>query len=111
MEDAVHCNSNGFVMGVDRFWVMPDQVKSKHPVEGRGAIQIMLDRSTIFLSGFAPKASTPSRKSSEPRRPVFKIELKPQRSAMTLSLPANRCTGHVILSLDRLTRHAAQMDR
>jgi hypothetical protein len=25
---------------------------------------------------FAPKASTPSRKSSEPRRPVFKIELK-----------------------------------
>jgi hypothetical protein len=22
MEDAVHCNSNGFVMGVDRFWVM-----------------------------------------------------------------------------------------
>jgi hypothetical protein len=41
MEDAVHCNSNGFVMGVDRFWVMPDQVKSKHPVEGRGAIQIM----------------------------------------------------------------------
>src|ERR1700737_5001622 len=39
---------------------------------------------------FAPKASTPSRKSSEPRRPVFKIELKPRRSAMTLSLPANR---------------------
>jgi len=30
---------------------------------------------------------------------------------MTLSLPANRCTGHVILGLDRLTRHAAQMDR
>jgi hypothetical protein len=26
---------------------------------------------------------------SEPRRPVFKIELKPRRSAMTLSLPAN----------------------
>ena len=48
---------------------------------------------------------------SEPRRPVFKIELKPRRSAMTLSLPANRCTGHVILGLDRLTRHAAQMDR
>ena len=22
MEDAVHCSSNGFVMGVDRFWVM-----------------------------------------------------------------------------------------
>ena len=22
MEDAVHCNSNGFVMGVDRLWVM-----------------------------------------------------------------------------------------
>ena len=22
MEDAVHCNLNGFVMGVDRFWVM-----------------------------------------------------------------------------------------
>jgi hypothetical protein len=60
---------------------------------------------------FVPKASTPSRKSSEPRRPVFKIELKPWRSAMTLSLPANRCTGHVILGLDRLTRHAAQMDR
>ena len=60
---------------------------------------------------FAPKPSTPSRKSSEPRRPVFKIELKPRRSAMTLSLPANRCTGHVILGLDRLTRHAAQMDR
>jgi hypothetical protein len=48
---------------------------------------------------------------SEPCRPVFKIELKPRRSAMTLSLPANRCTGHVILGLDRLTRHAAQMDR
>src|SRR3984893_4017577 len=60
---------------------------------------------------FAPKALPPSRKSSEPRRPVFKIELKPRRSAMTLSLPANRCTGHVILGLDRLTRHAAQMDR
>src|SRR6202045_5379082 len=30
---------------------------------------------------------------------------------MPLSLPANRCTGHVILGLDRLTRHAAQMDR
>ena len=30
---------------------------------------------------------------------------------MTLSLPANRCTGHVILGLDRLTHHAAQMDR
>jgi len=53
---------------------------------------------------FAPMASTPSRKSSEPRRPVFKIELKPRRSAMTLSLLANRCTGHVILGLDRLTR-------
>jgi len=48
---------------------------------------------------------------SEQCRPVFKIELKPRRSAMTLSLPANRCTGHVILGLDRLTRHAAQMDR
>ena len=60
---------------------------------------------------FAPKASTPSRKSSEPHRPVFKIELKPRRSVITLSLPANRCTGHVILGLDRLTRHAAQMDR
>src|ERR1700722_3976743 len=48
---------------------------------------------------------------SEPRRPVFKIELKPRGSAMTLSLPANRCTGRVILGLDRLTRHAAQMDR
>ena len=22
MEDAIHCNSNGFVMGVDRLWVM-----------------------------------------------------------------------------------------
>ena len=54
---------------------------------------------------FAPKASTPSRKSSEPRRPVFKIELKPRRSAMTLSLLANRGTGHVILGLERLTRH------
>jgi hypothetical protein len=30
---------------------------------------------------------------------------------MTLSSPANRCTGHVILGLDRRTRHAAQMDR
>src|ERR1700720_4478403 len=48
---------------------------------------------------------------SEPCRPVFKIELKPRRSAMTLSLPAKRCTGPVILGLDRLTRHAAQMDR
>ena len=38
---------------------------------------------------------------SEPRRPVFKLELKPRRGAMTLSLPANRCTGHVILGLDR----------
>jgi hypothetical protein len=48
---------------------------------------------------------------SEPRRPVFKIELKPRRSAMTLSLPANRCTGHVILGLDRLTRHARLLPR
>ena len=30
---------------------------------------------------------------------------------MTLSLPENRRTGHVILGLDRLTSHAAQMDR
>ena len=30
---------------------------------------------------------------------------------MTLSLPANRRTGHVILGLDRLTSYAAQMDR
>ena len=59
---------------------------------------------------FAPKASTPSRKSSELRRPVFKIEPKPRWQRMTFSLPANRRTGHVILGLDRLTSHAAQMD-
>jgi hypothetical protein len=35
----------------------------------------------------------------------------PGGSAMTLSLPANRRVGHVILGLDRLTSHAAQMDR
>jgi hypothetical protein len=29
---------------------------------------------------------------------------------MTFSLPANGRTGHVILALDRLTSHAAQMD-
>src|SRR5258706_15352047 len=29
---------------------------------------------------FAPEASTPSRKSSEPHRPVFQIELKSRRS-------------------------------
>src|SRR6202030_1217491 len=46
-----------------------------------------------------------------PSRARGAVLLKPRRSAMTLSLPANRCTGHVILGLDRLTRHAAQMDR
>jgi hypothetical protein len=30
---------------------------------------------------------------------------------MTFSLPANRRVGHVIPGFDRLTSHAAQMDR
>ena len=35
----------------------------------------------------------------------------PGGSSMTLSLPANRRVGHVILGLDRLANHVAQMDR
>ena len=59
---------------------------------------------------FAPKASNPSRKSSDLRRPVFKIEPKPRRQLHDPLLPAKRRTGHVVLGIDRLTSHAAQMD-
>jgi len=59
---------------------------------------------------FAPKASTPSRKSSDLRRPVFKIEPKPRRQLHDPLLPAKRRTGQVVLGIDRFTSHAAQMD-
>src|ERR1700726_4169464 len=59
---------------------------------------------------FAPKASNPSRKSSDLPRPVFKIQPKPRRQLHDPLLPAKRRTGHVVLGIDRLTSHAAQMD-
>ena len=46
-----------------------------------------------------------------PARPVFKIEPKPRRQRHDLTMRGNRRVGHVILGLDRLTSHAAQMDR
>src|SRR6267143_1559311 len=64
------------------------------------------EKSYHITAGLALTRSGP--RSTAPRP---KLSQSPGGSAMTLSLPANRRVGHVILGLDRLTSHAAQMDR
>src|SRR5258707_12757697 len=59
-----------------------DRVLYDSPLEG-GGFELPVPRQRRHPSATANHLS-------EPRRPVFKIELKPRRSAMTLSLPANR---------------------